>query len=317
MKEIHSAAIVGMGALGMLFASQITAALGPDAVCFVAESDRVAKYQQMRFTVNHKECHFPVIDSRNAIPADLVIVAVKSTALTDALDTMAGCVGPDTIIISVINGITSEEIIGARYGMEHIIYCVAQGMDAVKFGGDLTYIKPGELRIGILEKAEQNSSEPNEAMSTAPDRLAALVRYLDRVGIAYTVEPDIRYRLWGKFMLNVGINQICMVFETTYGGAVAPGKPRDTMIAAMREVIALANAEGIALGEKEIADYIALMETLSPEGMPSMRQDGVAHRPSEVELFSGTVRKRSAKYGLPTPVNDWLYTRIKEMEANY
>ena len=59
------------------------------------------------------------------------------------------------------------------------------------------------------------------------------------------------------------------------------------MTGAMREVIHLANAEGVALGERDMEEYIELLKTLSPEGMPSMRQDGIANRPSEVELFSG------------------------------
>ena len=311
MKEIKSTAIIGMGALGMLYADKILAACEADhsyAVTFAAESDRVARYKTMAFTVNGQPRQFPVTDCTACEPADLVIVAVKYNALSSALDTMARCIGPDTTIISVMNGITSEEIIGERYGSDKVIPCIAQGMDAVKFGGDLTYSKPGELRIGI-KKAY--------AGTTSQSRLAALTRFLDHCGIAYTVEDDILYRLWGKFMLNVGINQTCMAFETNYGGALAPGKTFDTMVGAMREVIALANAEGILLTEADLDSYVELIRTLSPEGMPSMRQDAISHRLSEVEMFAGTVRSLAAKHSLPVPVNDWLYKKIKELEAAY
>ena len=64
-------------------------------------------------------------------------------------------------------------------------------------------------------------------------------------------------------------------------------------------------------------EYIELLKTLSPEGMPSMRQDGIANRPSEVELFSGTVRRLAARHGLKVPINDRLYERICEMERGY
>lgn len=148
-------------------------------------------------------------------------------------------------------------------------------------------------------------------------RLEALTRFLTRSGIAYTVEEDILYRLWGKFMLNVGINQTCMAFETDYGGALEPGKTYDTLVGAMRETMAVAHAEGILLKEEDITSYIGLIRTLSPKGMPSMRQDGIARRPSEVEMFSGALRKMAAKHGIPVPVNDWLYERIRELEAGY
>ena len=60
-----------------------------------------------------------------------------------------------------------------------------------------------------------------------------------------------------------------------------------------------------------------LVDSLSPTGKPSMRQDGEAHRHSEVELFAGTIVRRAQQYGLDVPVNRWLYATVKEMEAKY
>ncbi|MDD3254009.1 MAG: 2-dehydropantoate 2-reductase [Lachnospiraceae bacterium] len=304
MKKIQTTAIIGMGALGMLYADQILTAQPSASVDFVAEPDRICRYQEMTSTVNGTPRMFLLKDSHNAEPADLVIVAVKYTALSAALDTMTHCIGPNTTIISVLNGITSEQIIGERYGAEKVLGCIAQGMDAVKFGGDLTFSKPGELRIGTFSDDQA-------------DRLQSLTEYLTRTGIAYTVEPDIRYRLWGKFMLNVGVNQTCMAYETNYGGSLTPGETYDTMIGAMREVIQLANLEGIPLTEHDLTTYIDLIRTLSPTGMPSMRQDGISHRKSEVALFSGTVRTLAARHHLPVPINDRLYERILELERQY
>lgn len=70
---------------------------------------------------------------------------------------MAPFVGPNTTIISVMNGITSKQAVGERFGAEKVIGCVAQGMDAVKFSGDLTYTKPGKLRIGLLKEGSRGS----------------------------------------------------------------------------------------------------------------------------------------------------------------
>ena len=296
----------------MLYADQILTYLrqtdcldsADDSVTFVAEPDRIRRYQTMEFTVNGTPQHFPLTASQDAVPADLVIVAVKYNALTAALDTMRKCVGPNTTIISVMNGITSEQIIGERYGADKVLGCIAQGMDAVKFGGDLTFSKPGELRIGAFSDDQS-------------ERLEALTEYLTRTGIAHTVEPDIRYRLWGKFMLNVGLNQTCMAYETNYGGVLTPGEAYDTMVGAMDEVMQLANLEGISLTEADLTSYIDLIRTLSPTGMPSMRQDGISHRKSEVEMFAGTVRTLAARHGLAVPINDRLYARIKELESDY
>ena len=304
MKEIQSTAIIGMGALGLLYGNQIVSRLGSSGLRFIADRKRIQKYHSMEFTVNGEHRTFPMEDCETAAPADFVIVAVKYNALPEALNTMKNCVGPDTTIISVMNGISSEQMIGERYGREKVLYSIAQGMDAMKFGSSLTYTQAGELRVGALSPEQNN-------------RLEAMTAFFDRAGISYTVEDDILHRLWGKFMLNVGVNQTWMAYETTYSGTLVPGEAHDTMIGAMREVIRLAHAEHVNLTEQDLDSYIDLLKTLSPDGMPSMRQDSLSHRPSEVEMFSGTVREMAKKHGLATPVNDRLYKRIREMESQY
>ena len=89
------------------------------------------------------------------------------------------------------------------------------------------------------------------------------------------------------------------------------------MIAAMREVIPLSRLEGVPVTEEDLEYYVRLLDTLSPEGMPSMRQDGLAHRRSEVELFAGTVCRLAEKHGLAVPVNEELYRTVLAMEAKY
>ena len=118
-------------------------------------------------------------------------------------------------------------------------------------------------------------------------------------------------------MLNVGVNQIVMVHEGTYGTIQQPGPAREQMKEAMREVILLCRYEGIPVTEEDLEYYVALVDTLSPDGMPSMRQDGLARRPSEVEFFAGTVLKLAVKHHLDLPVNQELYNRIKAMESRY
>ncbi len=304
MKPIETTAIIGVGALGMLFGNQLISNLGPDHISYVADDDRIKKYENSSFTINGNKVTLPLTPANQAKPVDLVIVAVKYTALSSALETMKPCVGPDTTIISVLNGISSEKMIGERFGHDKVIYTIAQGMDAMKFGSDLTYTKPGELCIGIDNPDQQ-------------ERLDLLTQYLKKGGVPFTVEAEILRRLWGKFMLNVGLNQTCMAYETNYGGVLTPGEAHDTMIGAMREVIALSEKEGINLTEEDFNYYIDLIKTLSPQGMPSMRQDAIARRYSEVEMFAGTVREMSSGYGLAVPVNDRLYNKIKKMEAEY
>ena len=303
--NIERIAIVGMGALGVLYGDFLTSRLGREHVGFVVNAERRERYERMEISANGRRCDFRLIDANETgDPADLVIFAVKATALAQAMEDAAGQIGPDTVLLSVLNGITSEQLLEQRFGGKNVVYCVAQGMDAVKLGGALTYTVMGQLCIGV----------PSAEKLPALDAVCAL---FDRIGMPYSREADILHRLWGKFMLNVGVNQVVMVFEGSYGTIQAPGKPREMMIAAMREVLDLSSYEGVKLTEDGLDFYVELMNTMSPQGMPSMRQDGLAHRRSEVELFSGTVCRLAKKHGLSVPVNEWLYARVRETEAAY
>ncbi|WP_228354154.1 ketopantoate reductase family protein [Variimorphobacter saccharofermentans] len=303
-REIAKVSIIGMGALGLLYGSHIAKNLGIEAVDFIMEEDRLKKYKDQKFYCNGEEMQFALTRDSEAEPADLLIVAVKYTGLEKALISMKRCIGPDTIILSVLNGISSERIIGMQYGMDKVIYTIAQGMDAMKFDNKLQYTRMGKLHVGIVDNGQQ-------------DKLNRVISFFDKINIPYEVEEDILHRLWSKFMLNVGVNQTCMVYNTNYAGTLVSGEPNRTMISAMREVIAVANAEGINLCESDINYYIDIIGTLNPEGTPSMGQDRINRKPSEVELFSGTVIQLAKKHKIYVPVNEFLYRRVKEIEKEY
>lgn len=305
--NIEHISIVGMGALGILYGDFFVKALGKEAVSFIADKERIYKYKNTDIFCNHKKCDFKILDSNDSNEkADLLIFAVKSTALLDAINTAKNNVGKNTIILSVLNGITSEEIIGKAFGKEHMLYCVAQGMDAVKLENKLTYSHMGQLCIGI----------PDDEKEKLP-MLETVINLFDKISLPFTKEDDIKHRLYSKWMLNVGVNQVVMVNEGNYGTVQIQGKPRDMMKEAMREVIKIAEKENVSVTVEDLENYVALIDTLAPEGMPSMRQDGLTHRYSEVELFAGTVIKKAEKYKLEVPVNKELYNRIKAMEEKY
>lgn len=303
-KQINSVSIIGMGALGLLYARFIQENLGDEAVRFIMNCERFEKLNGKIFKINGQEVSFNLEKDTEAKPADLVIVAVKSTGLESALKTMEKSVGPDTIIISVMNGISSEEIIGAKFGMDKVIYTVAQGMDAMKFGESLNYTKAGELRTGMTTNISRETFD-------------ALTDFFERAGIPYIIEENIIRRLWSKFMLNVGINQTCMVYGKTYSQVLTEKEPRQTFVGAMKEVIEISKAENINLNQEDLEMYVKLTGTLSPDGTPSMGQDRINRKKSEVEMFAGTVIKIAEKHGIPVPVNRFLYEQVQKIEAEY
>ncbi|NLP21731.1 MAG: 2-dehydropantoate 2-reductase, partial [Erysipelotrichaceae bacterium] len=180
-----------------------------------------------------------------------------------------------------------------------------QGMDATKKGNRLYWKNMGNFTIGELYTDK------------ITPRLKLVADFLTRANIPYTLVNDMRDRMWGKFMLNVGINQVVSVCEGNYGSVLKEGKERDRMINAMREVIPLAKAEGVKLDENDLLYWLDVIKPLSPKGMPSMRQDLLQKRKTEVDLFAGTVVKLGQKHNIPTPFNQALLEEIHELEKNY
>ena len=124
--------------------------------------------------------------------------------------------------------------------------------------------------------------------------------------------------MWAKLMLNDGINQTCMAYGGTYGSATEPGsEQRRCFVSAMRETLAVANAEGVELTEADLTQMVHLIEGIDPAGMPSMAQDRIAQRKTEVEEFAGTICRLAAKHDIQVPQNDWLYQRIREIESSW
>ena len=303
--QINKVAFIGKGGIGLLYGNMIARALGNDAVEYVMDDARFERHAGDALAVNGKPCALKSVRASEVTPADLVILTVKTTGLDMALKTMERVVGPNTLIASLCNGITSEQKIAERFGWEHTVLGICQGMDAVFLNGELTFTNTGEIRFGA-------------AVGTDPATVTAIDELYTRCGIAHTVEADIEHRMWAKLMLNDGINQTCMAYGGTYGSATKQGsEQRRCFVSAMRETLAVANVEGIELTEADLTQMVRLIEGLDPAGMPSMAQDRVARRKTEVEEFAGTICRLAAKHDIQTPQNEWLYQRIRDIEASW
>jgi 2-dehydropantoate 2-reductase len=301
MKEIQKVHLIGLGAIGGAYAGRILENC-PDTLRIIVDSERRERYESDGVYINGKAVGFNYVTPNEADEkSDLVIIAVKQHHLRQAIEEIRGFVGPDTIILSLLNGIVSEEVLGSEFGMDKMLYSFCVGTDAVRKGTDIHFTNMGKVVMG--DRYARDSA-----------KLAAVKEFFDRACVPYSVPEDIMRELWWKFMLNVGINQVSAVLRAPYGAFTREGEARELMISASREVISIARKAEINLSEKDIQDYLKVIAKLSPEGKTSMFQDVEAGRKTEVEIFSGTVIELGRKYGVPTPVNDVLYRLIRAIE---
>jgi 2-dehydropantoate 2-reductase len=296
---------LGLGALGSIYAFKIQAIL-PETVKIIADHKRIKAFKRSGITINGKAYTFNFISPDDRVPpADLIIIAVKYPALETAIQDIKGFVGQDTIILSLLNGISSEEIIGKYFGMEHLVYAYGVGMDAERQQNNIRYTNPGKIVFG----------EKNNAILS--ERVIAIKKVFELAEIPFDIPEDMYRALWYKFMLNVGINQASALLKAPYGIFQKYAEANDIMVMAAREVLALSEKNGVFLNESDITEFIKTINGLDPHGKTSMLQDVEAGRKTEVEIFSGAVIELGRKYQVPTPVNDLLYRAIKAAELTY
>lgn len=313
MKPIENVAIVGFGSLGAMYAACFGAAMGPERVFVVADAARTERYRAEAATFNGEPIRVTYLTYEEAAeraavqPFDVVLYAVKYGALPEAIEQSSPLVSLDTAVISVLNGITSEEVLAERFGWDRVLLCIAQQMDSRKVGAVVTAGCVGVMALGVRD--------PEDAAQRA--NLARVTEWLAAVEQPFIVPADIQHQLWGKLICNVGVNQACAVYDCCFNGIHVPGEAREAMIAAMGEVVAVGRACGIALTDDDVAYWLDIIDHLNPAGMPSLRQDVLARRPTEVELFSGTINRLGAAHGIPTPQNERFYAAIKELESSF
>lgn len=301
MGRISRTVVCGAGAVGSAHAARLFD-LDPEGVAVVAGGERLDRYRLEGITVNGRRYGFRLLPAgARGEPADLLLVAVKQHHLAAAIEEVRGCVGPATIVVSLLNGISSEGILGAAFGPEKVLHAFVVGTDAVREGTVTRYASIGRIVFGA------SSNDP------ADPRVAAVKGLFERAGIPHAVPADIVREQWWKFMLNVGVNQVSAVLGAPYGAFALP-EVGALAREAMREVVALSAREGVPLSESDVERCFPILASLAPEGKTSMLQDVDAGRKTEVEIFAGAVVALGRKHGVPTPLNEALGRLIAARE---
>jgi 2-dehydropantoate 2-reductase len=291
--------ILGAGAMGAVFASKFFE-LDRACISLTASGERYDRLASRGLIVNDRHYAIPVLTPDDTSPpSDLIIVALKHHHLKEAVHDLKHRVGENTTILSVMNGLDSEHIIGDVFGKDKVLYAISVGIDAQRNGHITNYTKLGTLFFGEADNTVQTERVTN---------IQALLR---RAGINYETPIDMIRMMWWKFMINVGVNQASAVLAAPYGVFQASKHAQAIMESAMREVITIAKTAGVNLVEEDIKDWYKFLATLHREGKTSMLQDIEAGRETEVDIFAGKVVELGKTYAIPTPVNEILLHAIK------
>ncbi len=297
--------IVGPGAMGSFYYWKFHQA-GFEQTALLAGGERARRLQKNGIRVNGQTVPARVVTPEDTdYAADLIVVAVKYHHLGQVGADMQNLVADNTLIVSVMNGIDSEEILARTYGWDKVLYAIALGIDAQR--------EPDQVRVtnqGTVYFGEKTNKETSSRVQRVADLFQA-------ANIAYQIPEDMIRVMWWKYMINVGVNQVSAVLRAPFGTFQKSPEARNLMQEAMQEVIEVAKAKGIQLGPEDIQSWLQVMDTLDPEGKTSMCQDVLAGRKTEVEMFAGTLLTMARDLEVPTPLlNHYLFQLLRAIEQD-
>ena len=190
----------------------------------------------------------------------------------------------------------------AVYGWDHVLYSYMRFSNAMKDGQTFFSTEFGSIHFGEATNG------------TLTPRVKDVAGLFDECGIRYRVDPDMIRGMWFKFMCNVGENMTCALLRVPFGAFRVSPDANAIRHAAMREVIAIANARGIGLSEEDISRQEKTVQILPFFNKPSTLQDLESGRPTEIDLFAGKAVRLGKELGVPTPVCEMLCHGIRVLE---
>ena len=301
-REIKNILVCGLGAVGSIYADKIQK-FCPDNLKILVDEARLKRYEQNPIIFNGRELKFNyILPAEKNFKADLILIATKFDGLSEVINNIKNFVGENTIIMSLLNGVTSEEVIAKNYGKEKVLYSYFIGHSAVRTGRSVVHDD-----YNILVFGSENGLD---------ERVIAVKDFLDKAHIKYEIPSDIKYSLWRKFVLNVSTNQPSAILKMTFGEMQSNKVFVRFATNIMQEVTNIAKAEGINNADNLVKDGLDALAMMCPEGKTSMLQDIEAGRPTEVDMFAGTLIRLGKKHNIPTPYNHVLYEMIQVIQEN-
>lgn len=234
---------------------------------------------------------------------DLAIILVKSPQTAWAAGIARQLLSPNGLALTLQNGLGNGEILAAAVG--EVRTCVG----VTSHGATL-------LGPGRVLHAGQGPTYLGRTTHTAT-KVAAVAELFAKAGLEVHVSDDLDSLLWGKLVINAGINALTALLRVQNGVLEQIEPLRELMGAIVREAAAVAQAKGITLPYLDPVEKVREVCRATAVNRSSMLQDALRGQPTEIEVINGAIVREAARLGIPAPVNQTIYNLIKGMEATY
>uniref|UniRef100_UPI00334108E2 ketopantoate reductase family protein n=1 Tax=Castellaniella defragrans TaxID=75697 RepID=UPI00334108E2 len=236
-------------------------------------------------------------------PVGLVILLVKSFHTREAMDQAAPLLGPETLVLSLQNGLGHEDILADYVGRDRVL----AGKTYV--GGSL--LGPGHIIYGARGK----ETVIGELDGRITDRVCAVAREFERAGLLITISDNIMGAIWDKLLINVATGAVSAITRMPYGPLYDCEPLEAVGVAAVREAMEIAHAQGVRLSFSDPVEAWRKAGAGLPEDFrPSMLQSLDKGSVTEIDFVNGAVVAQGVRLGIATPVNSTLLACIKGIE---
>jgi 2-dehydropantoate 2-reductase len=299
-------AVVGCGAMGSVYAGLLAAA-GHDvwAVDTWREHVDAMRHQGLRVEGASGDRTVPIHATTRAAEVgtcDLVIIATKVMHVQPAAEASRALLGPDTVVLSIQNGIGGPDTAAQVLGEGRVVVGVAGGFGASIRGPGHVHHNGWELvRLG-------------ERSGPVSPRLEHVAEAWRSGGFKVKCFDDIDQLVWEKLICNVCFSATCTITEMTIGQVMADPDAWEVASGCAKEAYAVARAKGVRVDIQEPVAYVRDFGSRIPNGRPSMLLDLLAGRASEIDSINGAIPVQGGAVGVPAPFNTTVSALVRSKE---
>jgi 2-dehydropantoate 2-reductase len=300
-------AVIGAGAMGSLFGAYLTKA-GESVTVVDIWPEHITAMRDQGIVLNEAAGDEVVrldaaLGSGGLEPVDLVILFVKAGATRPAATDAATILKPGGRMLTLQNGLGNAELIAEVIGAERVLVgTTAQG--ATMLGpGRVRHAGQGDTHIGPLSGGVDQFC--HEVAAT-----------LSRAGLPTFVEADVRSLVWGKLVVNTGINAITAMLRLRNGQLVELPETKQLLELAVEEAVNVAKAAGIQLPYPDPVEKVMSVAIATKHNQSSMLQDILRGAPTEIAVINGAIVREGDRLGVATPVNQTLTLLVQSLEKN-
>ena len=233
---------------------------------------------------------------------DVVLVAVKAWQVPEAAKHIQPLVGPETIVVPLENGVEAPSQLAAVLGAQHVLGGLCRIVSFIA--------GPGQIRHAAMEPYVAFGGLDNRPS----ERAQRLRQAFERAEVAAEIPANIQVALWEKFLFIVSISGVGAVTRAPAGVTRSLPQTRQMLEQALREALAVGQAQGIPLPDEAVARIMAVFDSTAAGSTSSMQRDIMSGRPSELDYQTGTIVRLGQEAGVATPVHSFIYQSLLPQE---